>query len=183
MERKETGRRKGIKRGKVMLKPRLIIMIGNIVSGKTTWIKQNRMVERSYIVLSKDDMRRMLGAGKYLYDEKLESIIHESLISMLHHFMRENIDIILDETNMDKVTRSHYLFLTKHGYDYETVAVVIPNPSKQEIIERIRHRQNKIEWALTSEEVWKEVWERKNDKFEMPTKEEGFDEIWEIKNE
>lgn len=164
-----------------MPKPRLIIMVGNIVSGKSTWIKQNRMAERGYVVLSKDAIRRMLGAGKYIYDEKIEPIIHESLISMLHHFMRQNMNIILDETNMDKGTRIHYLLLTRHyafGYpDYGAIAVVMPNPSKEEVLERIMCRRNKSEWANTPPEVWMEVWERKQGKFEMPTKEEGFDEI------
>jgi len=161
-----------------MLNPRLIIMVGNIVSGKTTWIKQNRVVEREYVVLSKDAIRRMLGAGTYIYDEKLEPVIHESLISMLHHFMRQNINIILDETNMNRDTRNQYLFLTKNcsslGYDYETTAIVVQNPSKEEVLERIIRRRNKLEWARTPPEVWMEVWERKQSKFEMPTKEEGL---------
>jgi len=181
-----------------MSKPKLIVMVGNIVSGKTTWTKEYLKTyedvncqESTPVVLSKDALRRMLGAGKYVYDEELEPVIHESLVSMLHHFMKNSISIILDETNMDKDTRNQYLFLTKNSsfeypslcYNYETIAVVIPDPTQEEITKRIRCRKGKPEWASASIEVWEEVWERNNSKFEMPTKEEGFDEIWEVDNE
>lgn len=169
-----------------MLKPKLIIMVGNIASGKTTWIKQflseDNSDEGKWVVLSKDDLRRMLGAGSYLWDEQLEPIIHTSFIDILGNFMQQNINVILDETNMGKETRDLYLDFTKyrvsHGYDYKTIAVIMPKISREKAIQR-RCRNKDSAWGFSAS-IWRNVWERKQDKFEMPTKEEGFDEIWEI---
>ena len=171
-----------------MLKPKLIIMVGNIASGKTTWIKQflsgDNSDEGKWVVLSKDDLRRMLGAGSYFWDEQLEPIIHRSFTEMLCNFMTWGINIILDETNMDKETRDLYLDFTKyrvsHGYDYKTIAVVMPKISRELAIER-RCDNKDSAWGFSAS-TWRNVWEQKQGKFEMPTKEEeDFNEIWEIK--
>lgn len=173
-----------------MAKPKLIIMVGNIASGKTTWINSylNTYGEgerRNWAVLSKDDLRRMLGAGRYVFEEKLEPIIHTSLIDMLTNFMTWDVNIIYDETNMREETRDKCLDLTKKrvsfGYDYETIAVVMPKISMDSAVKRITQREGVLGWAEAPKEDWIKAWKRKQGKFEMPTKkEEGFDEIWEI---
>lgn len=176
-----------------MSKPKLIIMVGNIASGKTSWIKNYLKCKEAeidsmhdkYVVLSKDDLRKMFGAGEYLWEEQIiEPIVHECLISILHHSMQRNVNIIIDETNMDRETRRDYMCLTKHrntylGYDYETIAVVMPKISMDHAIER-RCGLNESAWGF-SKEVWKKVYIRKQGKFQIPTEEEGFDEILEIK--
>lgn len=127
----------------------------------------------------------MLGAGNYLWDEKIEPIIQTCLIDMLQNFMSWDVNVILDETNMDIETRKTYLYLMKkfsrEGYDYETIAVVMPFIPFDKMTKRIGYREGRPEWGPFPREVWEGVWQRKNDKFEMPTHEEGFDEIWEIK--
>jgi predicted kinase len=165
-----------------MDKPKLLIMVGNIASGKSTWIKNFLETNKTeYIVLSKDALRRMIGAGRYTYNEKLEPIIHENILAMLHHYMKQNINIIIDETNMDKATRKEFLFLTKNisslGYDYYIIAVCITSPSKEIIKKRIEQRKGKLEWDSTPPEIWMEIWERKQNLFEQPTLEEGFNQI------
>ncbi len=178
------------------MRPKLIIMVGNIVSGKSTWIKKYLAKSKALneyfcedplktVVLSKDEIRRMLGAGSYIYDENLEPIIHTCLLDMVQNFMFIGVNIICDQTNMDAETRKPLLTMTKKfhrlGYDYKTIAVVMPNPSKEKIIKRITYREGKLEWAPTPKEVWLDIWEKNNSKFEMPTKEEeGFDIIWEM---
>lgn len=162
-------------------------MVGNIVSGKSTWIKEFLAIEQrnNWIVLSKDDIRRMLGAGNYVWDENIEPIIHTCFIDMLGNFMQRNVNIILDETNMDRETRDVYLDFTEKrrgllGYNYETIAVVMPFIPLDKMVGRIGYRINKPEWGNFPAEVWGAVWDRKNSKFEMPTKKEGFDEVLEI---
>jgi len=174
------------------MKPKLIIMVGNIASGKTTWIKNYLAAKsteelKNWIVLSKDDLRRMIGAGKYIFDEKLEPIIYLSIFDLLSNFMYEDVNIIIDETNMDKETRKGYLHLTKKynslGYDYETIAVVIPKISMDHAVKRIAQREGVLGWAEAPKEDWIRAWKRKQGKFEIPTKEEGFNEIWKVDNE
>lgn len=169
-----------------MGKPKLIIMVGNIVSGKSTWIKKFLKTEqgKDFVVLSKDDLRRMLGAGNYLWDENIEQAIQVSLIDLLQNFMLCNKNIILDETNMNLETREAYFCLTKkrksYGYNYEIIAVVMPQLPFDRITHRIKFREGLPEWGDFPREVWEGVWKRKNSKFEMPTLEEGFDKVYVI---
>lgn len=167
---------------KIMVKPKLLIMVGNIVSGKFTWIKKFLELDRGkdFVVVSKDDLRRMIGAGRYVFDEKLEPIIHSCFIDILGNFMSKGINIICDETNMDKDTRSGFLHLA-HGYKYEAIAVVIFNPSEEEIKKRIALREGHLEWAATSKEIWMEIWKRKQALYQELTKEEEFNSICKIK--
>lgn len=170
-----------------MNRPKLIITVGNIASGKTTWIKKflaAKSVEelKNWIVLSKDALRKMLGVGKYLFDEKLEPIIHSCFIIMIQTFMMKDMDIniICDETNMDKETRKNLLELA-NNYGYEAIAVVIPKISRECAVER-RCGLNDFAWGFSAS-IWRDVWERKQSKFEMPTKKEGFSEIWKVDSE
>ena len=54
-------------------------MVGNVGSGKTTWIKQylqnKNEIQLTTFVVSKDDIRKMLSGGGYVFDELLEPAI------------------------------------------------------------------------------------------------------------
>ena len=114
--------------------PRLLIMVGNIASGKSMWIQKylqeydNCMGENKIsppIVLSKDAIRKMMGAGKFIFDEKLEGAVADCLVEMMRIFMFQKTDIIYDETNMRKQTRYKSLNLAR-SLGYEAIAVVMP---------------------------------------------------------
>lgn len=169
------------------MKPKLIIMVGNIASGKSTWIRRvldtNLFNDDKYIVVSKDAIRRMIGAGKYVFNEKLEPAIHTSAIDMVANFMRLDINIIIDETNMDKATREILLILTTKfrpalGYEYHTIAAVVPYLERGSSLDR-RMAGKELAWGHCRK-VWAEVWDRKNTAYEEPKRSEGFDEIWKI---
>ncbi len=53
----------------------------------------------------------MIGSGTYVYDMELEPIIHHCFIDILDDFMSKEYNIICDETNMDKETRSEMLYI------------------------------------------------------------------------
>jgi predicted kinase len=164
-----------------MNKPKLIIMVGNICSGKTTWIKKFLQTNPDYIVISKDDIRRMFKVGKYVYDENLEPTIHNITITITYRLLEHDKNVIIDETNLTKLNRQSYLNLTKKfsniGFNCKTIAVVIENTNKEELKRRIALRQNDISWGQGSIEHWLEVWQNKSNKYEEPTIQEGFDEI------
>lgn len=167
------------------MKPKLIIMVGNIVTGKTTWIKKYlaRQQTCSTVVLSKDAIRKMIGAGKYTYCEFYEPLIHKSMLNLLGNFMVHNTNVIIDDNNVEKIYRGNYLnFTTKKnniGYDYETIAAIMPNITVEEAIKR-RGLQEGMHLKAKNKQRWKNVWEFFESKFEEPTKQEGFDLIWRL---
>lgn len=146
---------------------RIEILIGNIGAGKSTYCRQK--VKEGYIVLSKDSVRYMFGAGSYVWNEKLELAIHRGMMCMLAWLMSTNADVIIDETNMDKKSREEQLHCAVI-YKYKATAVIFPKFSKEVSVGR-RLSSNHGD---ASKEVWEEVWERKNSVYEKPTYEEGF---------
>lgn len=173
-------------------KPKLIVMVGNIASGKTTWIRKfldERLLEsindkttgggESWVVVSKDALRTMIGAGRYVFDEEVEPYIHDAFVEIMMVFMNEKLNIIVDETNMDLVTRNLLLQFTGiengFGYDYEIIACVMPTIF---VHKTLQHRCPNGEAGCKSAQIWKKVYRQKAEKFEAPTKAEGFDEVW-----
>lgn len=146
------------------------ILVGNIGAGKSTFCKQK--VKEGYVILSKDDIRYSIGAGDYIFNLEYEPIIHSIAMSMAINFMAIGVNVIIDETNMDKASRYHYLhFATTYGY--KKTAIVFKKLSMKESVRR-RLQSNH---GKTAKAVWEEVWKRKNSAYERPNKKEGFDKI------
>lgn len=170
-----------------MNKPKLIITIGNIASGKSTWVKhfieKDSSVEDDYVIISKDAIRRMLGGGKYIYVQIYEPIIHSTFISCVCNFMAHNINIVIDDNNVERVYRNHLFNLTTKrtsvGYDYEIIAAIMPKIPLSEALKR-RALQEGIHMKATNKIHWTNIWHYFNNLYEPATLEEGFDEIWRL---
>lgn len=148
----------------------LKILIGNIGAGKTTLCKE--LVEQGFLIISKDDIRYSLGAGNYLFDERAEIAIELGTNSLFETLCALNFNIVIDETNMPKKDREHYIEVGK-AHRYNITALILPELSKKESVKR-RLQNNHGD---TPKSVWVEVWKRKHKEYEEPTKEEGFNEI------
>lgn len=152
------------------MQPELVILIGNIGTGKSTVSKE--YANNGYIIVCKDSMRTMLGAGSYVFDVKLEPLIHQATTDMITRLMKQQKNIVVDETNMDKKTRATYIDLA-YRYNYKRVACVMPVLSKEDSI------VNRMKDSLrgTPIYIWEEVWEKFNKRYQEPTHGEGFTEI------
>ncbi len=148
----------------------LIILIGNIGSGKSTLCEE--YVKKGYLIVSQDDLRYSIGAGKYTFDYLYEPCIKETIQTLARVIMQKSIPLIVDETNMSKVIRLKYLFLA-NLHEYKTTALVLPILSEEESVKR-RLQNNHGD---TDEETWKNVWKMFDIMYEEPTIKEGFDEL------
>jgi len=149
--------------------PTLVILVGNIGSGKSSRVKQ---LYSDCQVISRDEWRYHFGAGNYLFDYKLESKIDKLVKEQFRIGLSLGNNIVIDETNMDRNTRKYYVDLAKE-YRYTIVAVVFPDLGEDE---HVRRRMSKNH-GDTPESTWREVYKRKQNKFQMPTQEEGFGTI------
>lgn len=147
-----------------------IILIGNIGAGKSTHVR--KLVGEGYRIVSKDAIRYMLGGGEYIFDEKLEEVVHKVAIDTLKYLLDKGYSIAIDETNMSKEKRQEYLNHVIH-FRYVRTALLLPKISKEESVRR-RLGSNHGD---TSKEVWEDVWEIKNNEYEEPTYDEGFHNI------
>lgn len=111
----------------------IIIMIGNIASGKSTYSK--KLVEKDYRVISRDAIRYMVGAGKYTFDIDLEPTIKKGTQALLEEFLKDDVNIVHDEVNINKKLREPTIKLAKK-YNYKIIAIVIPKVEKELSVNR-----------------------------------------------
>jgi len=64
----------------MMKQKELIILIGNLGTGKSTFAKT--LVEKGYINISRDSLRYMIGAGKYIFNKEFEQSIDFAIVTM-----------------------------------------------------------------------------------------------------
>jgi len=148
----------------------LIILVGNIGSGKSTTVK--KLVKEGYIVISRDAFRYMIGAGEYIFNPKLEPIIHNMNIDCLIRCLQVGLDVVVDETNVSRGMRKRYLELG-NDYGYITTALVMPRLSMKEAVDR---RMNDPH-GQPDRKMWEGVWKKFESKYCEPTIEEGFNKV------
>lgn len=155
---------------------KLYVIVGNIGSGKTTFIKHIIADMPETIVVSRDDLRYMIGAGKYVFNLSLEPMIFESALCIIKKFMLVGVvNIIVDETNMSQEYRQDYIFLAKQ-YNYKTTAIVMPVLDKKTCVDRRMNNPH----DQSDRTIWEGVWDKFNTIYQIPTVEEGFDKVVEL---
>jgi len=160
------------------MKPELVILIGNIGSGKSTICR--KFVKRGYIVISRDALRYMIGAGEYIFDYKYEPAIHAANLAILEYFLAAGHNIVMDEVNVSRGLRASYIQKAKaisKLRPYKITGIVLPRLSKAVSIERRLSSPH----GNFPRSTWEGVWENFNKMYKSPTKSEGFDRIVKIK--
>lgn len=153
-----------------MTKPIILILIGNIGTGKTTIAK--KYVKQGCVAIARDRLRYAIGDGDYIFDENYEPVIWATEKYMLNKFMDIGVNIIVDEVGISKEMRKVYLEKAEI-FGYNAVALVMPKLSMKEAVDR---RMNDPH-GQPDKKLWEQVWSKFNSQYEEPTKEEGFKEI------
>ena len=149
---------------------KLIILCGMIGSGKTTWARNYIKKNPGTLIISKDDIRRMLHGGEYVYDEALE----ESIDWTANSFWRELEDdyaVILDDCHLSKADRN-----IDRWDATETIIVSFPPKDKQWHVDG--RMLNSYGHSL---ECWERVYDKMIAVYEPPTEDE-CDELIVIKD-
>jgi len=152
----------------------LILLTGNIASGKSTLAK--KWAKAGYRIISRDAIRYMVGAGDYIFNIDLEPTIKKGTLALLEEFLKDGIDIVYDEVNVNKKLREPTIKLAKK-YGYKVLAVILPRLSKKESV----NRRLKNPHGQPDRKIWEEVWERFDKIYEIPTLEEGINRIIKVK--
>lgn len=151
-------------------------MVGNIASGKSTYVKD--LVKKGYVVIYKDGIRYSIGGGKYIFNPKYENAIDNATETLFMRFLDMGLNIVIDETNINKNTRAPYI-INGQLYKYKITAVVTPKASLKLTLKRRMKDKNH---GNQPAEVWGEVFTKKQKAYEKPTKKEGFDEVISLRN-
>lgn len=154
-----------------MKKPRMVILIGNIGSGKSTISRQ--FSKKNFIILSRDSLRYMIGAGDYKFDaKKTEPIIRKMNLACLREIAADKLNVLIDETSMSVRTREALISIGK-SFGYYIVAVVMPNITMKNSVDR----RMKSPHGKFGRKTWESVWKMFDSMYEPPTELEGFDKI------
>lgn len=137
---------------------KLIIMCGLIGSGKTTWVQNYLDMFPSTLVVSKDDIRRMLHGGKYVFNENLEALVELTVINLLRSASYYPGNIILDECHLTEESREVTTSRLK-------TIVYFPPKDKDWHLERVQKRGY-------SRDEWEAVYDKMIAKLEPPTEDE-----------
>jgi len=153
----------------------MIIAIGNIGSGKSTYI--NRYYSYPpHVYISRDSIRYMFGNNEYLFEQTLEPLVKIINLDMVSLLCSRGRSFVCDDTYITKDDRKRVLSLG-NMYDYKKTALVFPRLSMKESVGRRMNNPHNI----PEQERWESVWKKFDSIYEEPTKEEGFDEIIKIK--
>jgi predicted kinase len=156
-----------------MKKPEIIILVGNIGSGKTTYARQIIEEQRfSYVVIARDALRYMIGAGKYRYDTSIEKAIFATERDCVINFMKLRQNILIDEIGMSKKLRKRYIDLAKR-HKYFVTVIEMPKLSKKTCVDR----RMKDPHDTLNRGLWCSVWDKFNALYESPSLTEGIDKI------
>lgn len=150
----------------------VIILVGNIGSGKTTLAK--RLCELDCVVASADGIRYAIGAGDYRFDKSLEGVVWTVEYFMFEELLSKGRTIVVDDaSNISPYFRAKYLYILLKHPIYRKIAVIMPGLNMVESVNRrmmSNHGNNDFN-------TWKSVWEKFDDAYVEPTKKEGFDKI------
>ena len=153
---------------------KLILMVGNIGSGKTTYIKN---LNQEYVTLSIDKMRYMMGNGDYIFSYQLEEPIWQAELKLFKELIKKGINIVIDEINTNKNMRNRYIYnmlaLTWECNKYEVTAVVMPKLSMKESV----RRRLKQPHGDSTRKNWEMIWKKFDENYTAPTLEESFNKI------
>jgi len=159
---------------------KVIILVGNIGSGKTSWINNNEKC----VIVSKDLIRKsfamctQLGsdpllAKGYVFDDILEKYVHNITLNYYEGVLHLSPPfVIYDETNMSKESRQPFIELAKK-YNYIVDAIVFPDFGPEEHVKR-RMLSNH---GTVPKDKWYEVYNYKKNRYEEPVMTEGFSSI------
>lgn len=144
---------------------RLILFCGISGSGKSTRAKHWAETD-NYIYINADSMRGVLSEDGNESDQSQNGKVFQILEIMVKYFMKQGLDIIIDNLNNKISARGLWIRLGKR-YGYKIEAFVMNNNLK-DCISRDSKRERKVGAEIITNQLQKWI---------EPTKEEGFDLI------
>lgn len=151
-------------------KRELILLVGNIGTGKTTYAKKYQ--KRGYVVIARDGLRYTIGGGNYIFNTFYEPVIWRTELDMFKRFASLGVNIIVDEVGLSKKIRERYIcYALPCGY--KITIIVMPKISMVEsVVNRMKNPHHQPDPNL-----WEEVWNKFDKMYEEPSKKEGIDKI------
>ena len=152
--------------------PKLYMLVGVPAAGKSTWLEKNN--GNKVMVASSDAYLDRIAAiqGKTYNDVFTDNIkaANNHALSVAKQAFELNLDLIWDQTNLNRKSRAPKLAMVPDHY--EKIAVYFPTPDKAEHERRLASRPGKS--------IPHNILMGMIRGLEKPTADEGFDEIIQV---
>ena len=155
---------------------KLILMVGNIGTGKTTTASEFMSNSRDILCVSDDDLALMLNAGYYgpdIWTDKHWPLYSKLKRGIAREALQHGFDIIIDGTHMSVSRRKDFIDIAKE-FDASIIVYLHTYPNGLE-------RRLAEPRTSTSPEVWVKVYKDLEQIYERPSLDEGIDSIIEVK--
>jgi tRNA uridine 5-carbamoylmethylation protein Kti12 len=148
----------------------LYFLIGLPCSGKTTWLKNQKIDNINSIILSTDNfIEEMAKNDNIEYEEaflRYYQIAKQVMDNNLQIAIQQNKTIYWDQTNIDLTIR--IARIRRIPDNYYKIAVIFDRITEEEFIKRNTGRNRKMDV---------EVFQMLNNEYDAPSLDEGFDFI------
>jgi predicted kinase len=153
----------------------LIILVGNMGSGKST-VARTLFEQNGFLTVSGDGLRYLFSNGVYIYDERLQSLILDTEFELVDKLLKEGFSVAVDDSkNVSSGYRIAFIELAKK-YAANCIAIELPRIPKEAAI--IRRMSNPHGEKLEQDYLyWENVYNKFEGLYEPPDKEEGFDRV------
>ena len=154
--------------------PIVHILCGLPGSGKSTWaLKQKEESKNKTVIINKDAIRTMIH-GVYKYDSDYEDLVKSTVEGFFHGALfGDKMDLIVDETNISKEKRAHWIELARDmaGEEGNIVNCVY-----------FTEKENNLQYRMNDprglpEQTWLNVIQGMKEDFEAPSLQEDFDQL------
>jgi predicted kinase len=147
-----------------------IIIVGNIGTGKSTFIRKN--YNKKFVVINNDSIQTSISGGNYdQYDYNKRDIYNEIENLLIRKAKKLNFNIIIDRTNINKEKRNKYITLLKQN-GFDDIYCICFGPGNKKSLKRRLKDNRKI-----SKERWERVHYKFKTEYENPELSEGFQTI------
>lgn len=148
----------------------IYILCGLPGSGKSTWCRKKVGRSKKTVILNKDSLRTMIRA-KYVFDLRYEPLIRNFASKMLTTSLRQGFHVIIDETNIKKKARTHWVNIAREsGMNFKAICVWCTESNRN-----VEFRANNLRGV--PKDKWADIINGMAKTFEKPTLSEGFDSI------
>lgn len=145
----------------------IIIMTGNIGSGKSTIAKEILSFINEAVIINDDAITEMLGGNYLNYDENKKELYHDIEEFCVERCIENGFIPIIDMPNMGKKQRKRFIDIA-HG-KCGIICFDFGKGTKEDLIRRIKEPRGYHNWA--------EVFNRKQLQYEQPSFDEGINLI------
>ncbi len=147
----------------------LILMVGNIGSGKSTIAA--KYAKRGYVVINNDAITTMVQGGEYgMYDPEKWMVYKNIANSGIRTALENGFSVVVDRTNVSKRKRAEYINMAR-AYRCNTKAIDFGSGSEECLQRRILNSN-----GVTAKK-WDSVFMKFKEQYEEPSQDEGLDII------